>query len=227
MPAPRTSKPPFFLEAQHPIRFADEISPAFAKEFFDLPRQSARLYFYSSAWSKPELDADLVWADQVVAPVRTFFDICDPTTELFARPEFGQLWPRLTNAKRLVCPSLKVLGANPAQISAALHKLTTRRVQVHFASLKLERANRTVLRAIRDLAEQFDAAHSNVVRGGLASALKRGTRLGRKPLLDPTQVAKAALLQTRGDSLVSIARSLGVSARTVARHLEALEERTE
>ena len=155
--------------------------------------------------------------------VRVFTDIASGT--LRQRPQLDAALDYVRAGDTLVVWRLDRLGRSLNHLVATVAALTERGVGL--ASLReaidtSTASGRLVLHVFGSLAEFERALIVERTQAGLAAARARGRTGGRPPLLSAEKLVAAQRLHAGGDSVTSIARTLGVSRATLYRHLKAV-----
>ena len=174
----------------------------------------------STAEQNPLLQVDALTA---AGCVRIFTDTASGA--LRQRPQLDAALDYVRAGDTLVVWRLDRLGRSLNHLVATVAALTERGVGM--ASLReaidtTTAPGRLVLHVFGSLAEFERALIVERTQAGLAAARAQGRTGGRPPLLSAEKLAAAHRLHAGGDSVTSIARTLGVSRATLYRHLKAV-----
>src|SRR5262249_5119398 len=138
------------------------------------------------------------------------------------RPELAKCLKALKAGDTLVVWKLDRLGRSLRDLIALLDDLKGRGVAFRSLTEAIDTATatgRAMWQMVGILAELERSLIQERTKAGRAAAQARGVKMGRKPLLTAQQVAHARKLLGQGERHNTVARSLGVSRRTLYRTL--------
>ena len=152
---------------------------------------------------------------------RVFTDTASGT--LRERPQLNAALDYVRAGDTVVVWRLDRLGRSLNHLVATVAVLTERGVglvSLREAIDTTTASGRLVLHVFGSLAEFERELILERTQAGLAAARAQGRTGGRPPLLSAEKLAAAQRLHAAGDSVTSIARTLGVSRATLYRHLK-------
>ena len=138
------------------------------------------------------------------------------------RPELAKCLKALKAGDTLIVWKLDRLGRSLHDLIGLLDDLKTRGVAFRSVTESIDTATptgRAMWQMVGILAELERSLIQERTKAGRAAAKARGVKMGRKPLLSTQQVAHARKLLNQGEHHNTVARSLGVSRRTLYRAL--------
>jgi DNA invertase Pin-like site-specific DNA recombinase len=138
------------------------------------------------------------------------------------RPELAKCLKTLKAGDTLIVWKLDRLGRSLHDLIGLLDDLKTRGVAFKSLTESIDTATatgRAMWQMVGILAELERSLIQERTKAGRAAAQARGVRMGRKPLLSAQQAAHARKLLNQGEHHNTVARSLGVSRRTLYRVL--------
>ncbi len=140
------------------------------------------------------------------------------------RPQLDQAFAVLGPGDVLVVWKLDRLGRTLSHLIHLTGDLAQRGIGFRSLSEGFDTTNaqgKLLLHLLGALAEFERSLIVERTRAGLASAKRRGAKLGRKPKLSPDQIAHAKKLIDAGESPAHVARTIGVSVATMYRAIPA------
>ena len=143
------------------------------------------------------------------------------------RPELGKCLKTLKAGDTLIVWKLDRLGRSLHDLIGLLDDLKTRGVAFRSVTESIDTATptgRAMWQMVGILAELERSLIQERTKAGRTAAQARGVKMGRKPLLTAQQVAHARKLIEQGEHHNTVARSLGVSRRTLYRALATATE---
>jgi len=143
------------------------------------------------------------------------------------RPELGKCLKTLKAGDMLIVWKLDRLGRSLHDLIGLLDDLKTRGVAFRSVTEAIDTATptgRAMCHMVGILAELERSLIQERTQAGRTAAQARGVKMGRKPLLTAQQVAHARKLIEQGEHHNTVARSLGVSRRTLYRALATATE---
>jgi DNA invertase Pin-like site-specific DNA recombinase len=116
----------------------------------------------------------------------------------------------------VLAPGLQGLARSSSELVQVIRDLIERGVILIIpGAIDTSTAPRKVVLDVLTALDEFKQASVESIREGLASAVKRGARLGRPRLIDPTRRAEIAALRAGGLSGRAIAKQLGIPSSSV------------
>ena len=147
------------------------------------------------------------------------------------RPVLKEALALLTKGDTLACYKLDRIGRSLAHLSKLLAELDERGIHFRTVEDNLDTSGsigRLVLHILGSVAQFERDLIIERTRAGLASAVKRGTRLGAPVIWTADMVKRARALEKTGDmTRREVAKMLGVSERTLFRGLKAARDHDE
>ena len=143
------------------------------------------------------------------------------------RPELGKCLKTLKTGDTLIVWKLDRLGRSLHDLIGLLDDLKTRGVAFRSVTESIDTATptgRAMWQMVGILAELERSLIQERTQAGRTGAQARGVKMGRTPLLTAQQVAHARKLIEQGEHHNTVARSLGVSRRTLYRALATATE---
>jgi len=143
------------------------------------------------------------------------------------RPELGKCLKTLKAGDTLIVWKLDRLGRSLHDLIGLLDDLKTRGVAFRSVTESIDTTTptgRAMWQMVGILAELERSLIQERTKAGRTAAQARGVKMGRKPLLTAQQVAHARKLIEQGEHHNTVARSLGVSRRTLYRALATATE---
>jgi DNA invertase Pin-like site-specific DNA recombinase len=138
------------------------------------------------------------------------------------RPELAKCLKTLAEGDTLVVWKLDRLGRSLHQLIGLLDDLQVKGAAFHSLTEAIDTASptgRAMFQMIGILAELEKSLIQERTKAGRAAAVARGVKMGRKTKLTPQQISHAAQLIGQGEHHDNVAKSLGVSRRTLYRGL--------
>ena len=147
------------------------------------------------------------------------------------RPVLKEALALLTKGDTLACYKLDRIGRSLAHLSKLLAELDERGIHFRTVEDNLDTTGsigRLVLHILGSVAQFERDLIIERTRAGLASAVKRGTRLGAPVIWTADMVKRARALEKTGDmTRREVAKMLGISERTLFRGLKAARDHDE
>lgn len=138
------------------------------------------------------------------------------------RSELVRCLKALGEGDTLVVWKLDRLGRSLHDLIGLLDDLKARGVAFQSLTEEIDTASpmgRAIFQLIGILAELERSLIQERTKAGREAAISRGVKMGRKPKLSPQQVEHARKLIEQGEAVDRVAKSLGVSKRTLYRGL--------
>lgn len=139
------------------------------------------------------------------------------------RLELEKCLKALAAGDTLIVWKLDRLGRSLHQLIGLLDDLKTKGVAFYSLTESIDTATptgRAMFQMIGILAELEKSLIQERTKAGRAAAVARGVKMGRKVKLTPQQVTHASKLIEQGEHHDKVAKSLGVSRRTLYRGLK-------
>jgi DNA invertase Pin-like site-specific DNA recombinase len=141
----------------------------------------------------------------------------------FKRSELAKCLKTLVAGDTLTVWKLDRLGRSLHELIGLLDDLKAREVAFMSLTESIDTATptgRAMWQMVGILAELERSLIGERTKAGRAAAMARGVKMGRKVKLTPQQVAHARKLLEQGEHHDTVAKSLGVSRRTLYRALK-------
>lgn len=152
---------------------------------------------------------------------RTFRETVSGSVPAMERPEFKRLVDRLDWDDVLIVTKLDRLGRNAMDVRTTVERLSEENVRVHCLALGgvdlTSAAGKMTMSVINAVAEFERDLLVERTQAGLRRAKADGKQLGRPRALTEIQEEEAIAMRKAGESLATVATTMGVSRSAIQR----------
>lgn len=138
------------------------------------------------------------------------------------RPEFEKAVLELQKGDQFIIWKFDRAFRSTAHAAAFLEELEKREVKFQSLTENIDTATpmgRAIFQISAVFAELERSLISERTKAGIAASRSRGQKMGRPPALTPMQIEWVKEMREKGESMSSIARTLGVHRSTLYEHL--------
>ena len=164
---------------------------------------------------------EIVAAGFTVDPKRIITETVSGASAIQQRKGFMKLLDKLDEDDVLIVTKMDRLGRNAIDVKSTIDRLTGMHVRVHCLQLGgadlTSAAGKMIMGMLNTFAEFERDLLIERTQSGMARAKAAGKRLGRQPVLTPTQRELVRAKIAAGESVSAVARCLKTSRMTVAR----------
>ena len=156
-----------------------------------------------------------------VEPHRIISETISGSVDAKQRPGFTRLLDKMERGDVLIVTKLDRLGRNAIDVASTVTMLSDMGIRVHCLALGgqdlTSSAGKLTMGVITAVAQFERDLLIERTHAGLERAKAEGKRIGRPPVLSPSQNVDVRLRLQAGDAIAAIARDIGVSRQVIMR----------